>query len=203
MLLDARAERQCFLLRGVHVRFRTAEVHSPGQLSPILLFEIRARNWRYFFTPIRLSRDADCDSVRGTSLQQCHRCGCSRVLSGDRSLQDHGCINVFRHGIPCDKQIPAPTEEANSQRRENTDQPQLPVRPLARFLILGNVDKCVSQCASPAKDKGRKARKKPSTHVAHGPSLTGSCVRMKQMAARVSCCANPQHAPPVQSKSGN
>ncbi len=206
MFLDARAERQCFLLGGVHVRLRTAEVHSPGQLSPILPFEIRARNWRNLFAPIGFPRHADCDSVRGTPLQQCHRCGCSRVLSGDRSLQDHGCINVLRHGIPCDKQKPAPTEEANGQHRENADQPQLPVRLLARFLILGDVDKCVSQCAPPArdlKDERRGKNRAPCTLVTASQGQTTfpsqfptSGLPMTPKIVRIRCRAQVKMHPP-------
>jgi hypothetical protein len=121
MFLDACAELLCFLLGRGYVRLRTAEIDSSSQLSPILLFEVRARNRRYFFAPIRFPGHADCDSVGGAALQQCHRCGRSRVLRGYRSLQDHGGINVFRHGIPCDKHKSAPMEEASYQDRENAD----------------------------------------------------------------------------------
>ena len=167
MFLDAWAERLCFLLGRGYVRLRTAEIDSSSQLRPILFFEVGARNRRYFFAPIRFPRNADGDSVGGTALQQCHGSGGSRVLRGYGSLQDNDCIHVLRHGIRCDRQKSAPMEEASYQHRENADQPQLPVRLLAWFLVLRDVDKRVSQCAPPGqRSNGRRAMKTPNSPAA-------------------------------------
>jgi len=171
MFLDAGAKRLCFLLGGSYVRLRIAEIHSPGQVRPIFLFEIRARNGRNFLVPIRFPRHADCDSVGGTPLQQCHRGGCSSVLTGYRSLQDHGRIHVFRRGIPRKKEITTPMKEAHNQQGERANQPQLPVRLFARFVLLVDVDQCVSQCAPPARGLG--GRQAPKTQRIRSSVLRG------------------------------
>ena len=62
---------------------------------------------------------------------------------------------------------PPQWREASYQHRENADQPQLPVRLLAWFLVLRDVDKRVSQCAPPGqRSNGRRAMKTPNSPAA-------------------------------------
>ena len=81
VLLDARAERLGFLPGGANVPRRFAEIHLRGQIRPIGLFEVGARNGRDLFSPIGFLGNAERDSLRRTALQHRHGCGDSGLLT--------------------------------------------------------------------------------------------------------------------------